>query len=430
VVRGLPRLPGRLFRGATLHGLLLSGSRAEHLPGDLLAGLENSLLALGLGENRLARVPTEALRPLVRLQRLSLSGNRLRAVEENELPPLPNLAELNLADNEIVRLAAGAFAALPSLTSLSLEGNRLDAQQLRGGALRRLDRLRQLTLDRNLLRGPLTPAVAAALPDVGVLSLARNNLTSTAAGALAALRSLTDLDLSRNSVDVIEDGSFVGLGRLRSLRLDGNRIVTLPAAAFRGLKRLASLDLGDNALLSVAPAVLAPLTGLRQLSLRHNDLIQLDGSMFDTMPSLKRLDLAENPLHCDCRLRELATYLAASRARLDAADLSQVTCTTPPELENAPLLEVMADQLTCADEQLPSAPEQPASADISQLVQLHSAELEAGGVVHLLWSVDPSLSPYRCRRVMAVELRAGFVRTRSSSEESFHSDSDDLDSLG
>ena len=292
VVRGLPSLPGGLFTDAALHGLLLSGSHAESLPENLLAGLEDSLLALGLGENRLTSVPTAALRRARRLERLDLSGNRLKELPNESLPLLVTLAELNLADNQIERVSPGVFAALPALTSLNLEGNLLNGASVAGGALRGLQGLRQLQLARNKFSGALIGNMFSGLPNLTKLTLSQNNFTSVEPGALMSLTNLRELDLSQNQIDVIGDRSFSSLGRLDILRLDMNHIVTLPSGGFSGLKSLTSLDLSHNFLQSVATEALTALANLRELFLRDNDIISLDGQLFDSLLALKRLDLS------------------------------------------------------------------------------------------------------------------------------------------
>ncbi|KAF0304856.1 Carboxypeptidase N subunit 2 [Amphibalanus amphitrite] len=339
VLRDLSTLPGGLFSDASLQALLLSGSRVQSLPADLLTGLETSLRALGLGENQLVDVPTAALTGLTSLERLDLSGNQLRQVKAGALPALGSLAELNLAENELSKLDVDAFTTLIALRTLWLEGNRLNVTQLSNGALRPLVSLERLSLDHNLLAGPLTFQLTSALPaDLTTLSLADNNLTSISSGALTPLAALTSLDLSGNRIDVIDARAFAGLSRLRTLRLDGNHIVTLPAGGLSGLKALTELDLSRNSLQALTEDVLTPLPALRRLLLRNNDLIQLDGQLLRALPALKKVDIAENSLHCDCRLRELATYLSDSSAWLEDEDVRQITCATPTALENAPLV--------------------------------------------------------------------------------------------
>jgi len=413
VVRGLPTLPGRLFRGSRLHGLLLSGSQATSLPEDLLEGLEDSLLALGLGENQLEHVPTATLRRLEKLERLDLSGNQLPAVEAEAFISLRQLAELNLADNQISGLAPTAFSSLPRLTTLSLEGNQLGRQsQQLSVALSQLTSLESLSLDNNGISGALTGHFLGGLGNLRQLTLAQNNLTSVEPDALAGLSSLRTLDLSQNKIDLISDRSFVSLTRLETLRLDMNHIVTLPSSGFSGLKALTSLDLSHNFLQSVTSEALVVLSKLRQLFLRDNDIIFLDGKLFDSLLALKRLDLSENPLHCDCRLAGLAKYLATSRKRLSQDDLSQVTCMTPSHLENAPLTHLSSDQLTCEDSpvQYDSEESEPRLGDASSLIRLQSAQLaEDGGGARLRWLVDSTLWPYRCDHVFVFEQHAKHV---------------------
>ncbi|XP_037079275.1 peroxidasin homolog [Pollicipes pollicipes] len=256
-----------------------------------------------------------------------------------------------------------------------------------------------------MFSGALTENFIDVLPNLTKLTLAQNNFTSVEPGALMGLNSLRVLDLSQNKIDVIGDRSFSNLGKLNTLRLDTNRIVTLPSRGFSGLKALTSLDLSHNFLQSLPNGSLVMLSNLRELFLRDNDIINLEGKLFDGLSALKRLDLSENPLHCDCRLLSLASFLTASKARLSGDDLAQVTCMTPSHLENAPLALLTPDQLTC-EESVQYDDMEPRPGDASDQIRLEAAELAAdGGGARLHWRVDPALSPYRCDQVFVFEPR-------------------------
>lgn len=72
----------------------------------------------------------------------------------------------------------------------------------------------------------------------------------------------------------------------------------------------------------------------------------------------------DNPLNCDCQMEGLAWWLR-NNSQLSRANQESAICVTPPQLENAFLIDTPVEMLTCSgdgdgDESLP--PEISASA--------------------------------------------------------------------
>lgn len=76
-------LPGPLFEGVSLHGLVISSGDIRQVDEAAFIGLTTPLQALGLPNNVLDRVPTAALAALPNLERLDLSHNKLKKLENS-----------------------------------------------------------------------------------------------------------------------------------------------------------------------------------------------------------------------------------------------------------------------------------------------------------------------------------------------------------
>lgn len=291
-VHGLGSLAGGSFAGLQLLGLVITKAGLLTLPGDVFAGLEHTLAALGLPNNKLVTVPVAALRPLQQLQLLDLSDNLLQELPPRAFPVLLQLQNLDLAGNNLRLLQPEVFVRLPHLVSLDLARNQLDAAQINEKTLRGLHGLQRLSLQSNLLKGSLTPTYISGVDGLLSLDLSDNVLTMVAHGALAACPNLQELDLSHNKIDVIEDHAFVNLTQLRRLKLSHNRVVAVSGWSLAHLPLLTHLAMADNALRAVTADLLHQLPALTTLDLDANDISLLQPHVFNTTTRLQHLSLA------------------------------------------------------------------------------------------------------------------------------------------
>lgn len=291
-VHGLGSLAGSSFDGLQLLGLVITKAGLLTLPPDVFAGLETTLAALGLPNNKLISVPVAALSPLVQLQRLDMSDNLLQELPPRAFPVLLQLQNLDLAGNNIRLLQPEAFVRLPHLVSLNLARNQLDAVQINDKTLRGLHGLHRLSLQSNLLKGAVTPAYISGVRGLISLDLSDNALTMLTRGALTACPNLQELDLSHNKIDVIEDHAFVNLTQLRRLKLSHNRVVAVSGWSLAHLPHLTHLAMADNALRAVTADLLHQLPALRSLDLDANDISLLQPHVFNSTAFLQHLSLA------------------------------------------------------------------------------------------------------------------------------------------
>ncbi|XP_077289677.1 leucine-rich tendon-specific protein [Arctopsyche grandis] len=425
-VQNVSALGGALLEGVALHGLVVSSGEIRDVHSSAFKGLAAPLQALGLPNNQLTTVPTEALAQLQGLDRLDLSYNKLKSLENNSFEGLSNLTFLELSDNQLTHLAPTCFHPLKTLSTLRLRGNNLNVPAL--AALKDLNSISELDLTKNALSGPLGPNTLPRLQSLHLLQMGHNGLTSVKRGALAGLINLTSLSLQHNQIDVIEDHAFRQLSNLTELDLAHNGIVAVSGNSLAHLVKLQKLDLSHNFLRALTADLVKPLQALTDLRLDDNDISIVAGDALSADVILDRFTLSENPLNCDCSLLEFTQWLQYS-THLSTADRSTSICTTPPNLEGALLLDLPPKRLICSaiddDSTTTYVPD-----TMTTMLAAYTASLVApvlpmsegngdlpisksqltltdfqydGSLVFLQWSVQADAMPYTCDAVFVYE---------------------------
>lgn len=199
-IQNLSQLSPLLFERVTLHGLVISSGEIRDVSPGAFIGLGSALTALGLPNNRLTAVPSDALRPLVHLERLDLSNNRIKSISGRPFEGLKALRFLDLSGNGLETIAPEVFASPSGLRVLNLRSNLLDASQLSANALTGLKKLQEIDLSYNRLRGRLTSSFLEGLESLVSLELTANNFTLLKRGMLSGLKRLRTLRLAHNQV--------------------------------------------------------------------------------------------------------------------------------------------------------------------------------------------------------------------------------------
>ncbi|XP_066247102.1 transforming growth factor beta activator LRRC33-like [Euwallacea similis] len=292
--------------GRKLHTVDASRIGLKRVPGTLT----HSIRTLRLAGNSIKELTCGELDTYPLLQVLDFTSNGINSIEDDALGRQESLAVLYLSDNKLPTIPK----SLPEqLTELHLEWNAI----------------------QKVLKGDLQ-----GLPNLEVLLLNDNKITSIEGGAFAYLRSLVTLDLSRNSIKALYPGSLTGPSALQILRLSGidtvapAEDVSFPLSA---PDHLVSLDLSGSAGLArqllADRAALAASKELQELDISGADLEFIRSDLLHFLPELRVIRLRDNRLNCSN-----LQWLAAWMRRQDRND--QVTCASPPELWGTPLLDL------------------------------------------------------------------------------------------
>ncbi|XP_069356129.1 uncharacterized protein Lrt [Maniola hyperantus] len=348
-LRGVTSLPSASvaeLAGIGLHGLVISSGDIKRVQQGAFSSISSTLLALGLPNNQLPSVPTEALAHLANLDRLDLSNNKIHTLDSNSFKGIQNLTYLDISDNQLTSISSGAFGPLSKLAVLRLRGNLLKVSAL--AALKEAHLLKELDVSSNALEGPVGPSTVPALVFLETLHLSDNTFASIRRGALSGLTNLTQLNLHNNQIDVLEDYAFKHLANLSHLDLSHNEIVAVSGASLAQLVNLAHLDLSHNFLRSLSADPLKSLHHLTDLLLHDNDISMIDDGALTMHKDLQRFTIEDNPLNCDCLMAGFARWLREAK-NLPQSDKSAAVCATPPHLEGA-LISRLSKNKLCDDE--------------------------------------------------------------------------------
>ncbi|KAJ8965079.1 hypothetical protein NQ317_012047 [Molorchus minor] len=340
-----------------------------------------------LSNNHLVNIPTKSFLHQEKLQELHLNENKLSSINNKTFQGLKSLTVLNLRRNFLEELTRGLFSVLPKLEELNLGENRIfKIDEL---AFEGLLSLRVLYLDDNSLSSVPTPSFPV-LGSLAELHVGLNSFTSLPDDAFSGLGKLSVLDINSAGLSNISTYAFRGLTGLRSLSLGDNRLQQIPTLQLSQLCRLEELTIGQNQFTAIGKGCFKGLINLRKIDITgasyleriekgafsdnlnletiilasNKKLATLEDGALVGLPNLKRLvlrensfktllesmtswnelralELTDNPINCDCQLLWLLNSI-------NSKNLTNVQCSTPPQLRDRSLRTLTADDLGCS----------------------------------------------------------------------------------
>ncbi|XP_078387644.1 podocan-like protein 1 isoform X1 [Cetorhinus maximus] len=221
---------------------------------------------------------------------LILSNNNLTHVPEN-LPPL--LIQLHLQHNRISKIPKGAFSNLEQLRELYLQCNSLSNAGINSQTFSKMKGMQYLDLSSNNLR-----KVPDGLPpNIVVLQLGKNHITSISKHSINRIRNLEYLLLQNNRITAsrIHKDAFGKLRKLHTLHIFNNPLSKIPASLPR---RINSLMLLHNGIERIGINDFVSTYYLNELNLSYNKLrsASIHRLAFRKLHQLERLDLSGNNL--------------------------------------------------------------------------------------------------------------------------------------
>lgn len=156
---------------------------------------------------------------------------------------------------------------------------------------KRLDNLKELYIDNNLLRIFILDDLPI-LNKLGCKWLSDDRITSIPKNMFRYFPTLTWLNLSSNHIESLEDNAFSVLSNLETLNLECNRLTEVREAAFGGLVKLKHLNLRENQIREIKLS--SDLVNLEYLILEFCRVNQVKET-FSGLKNLTHLDLLGNP---------------------------------------------------------------------------------------------------------------------------------------
>lgn len=117
------------------------------------------------------------------------------------------------------------------------------------------------------------------------------------------------LNLANNSITTLSPSSFLGLKSLKVLSLANNSIREVDRRLLVSIRNLTILDLSFNTIGGLPGGLADSFHFLTHLSLHYNRLTKLDRIHLEALGNLKVLQLKGNPWRCDCHLIGLKLWL-------------------------------------------------------------------------------------------------------------------------
>lgn len=179
VIRELPGGSFSMFRNLIYLDLL--GNSLTELSAEMFDGLENSLIELKLGQNKISTIGNIPLK-LNQLRRLDVSHNNIVDLPKNTFQQLQNLIYLNMSSNS-------HLAPLP--TSIINPLHRLQIVDLSNIGLRNLN-----------------SELLSMCPSLRVIVLKHNKINEIPEASFNNLRNCSSIDLSFNAITSIKPGDF------------------------------------------------------------------------------------------------------------------------------------------------------------------------------------------------------------------------------
>ncbi|XP_074058779.1 uncharacterized protein LOC141499893 [Macrotis lagotis] len=340
-----------------LCSLLLTDCHSANLS-DIPQGIAQETESLFLNENHLTQLPPGILKSFVNLTFLGLSYNKLSLLNDTfndigksilaldlsgnnltELPPAlfqetKLLLWLNLAQNRLSVLNGKIFASLEQLTYLDLSQNRL---QLSVNMFMGLSRLDTLMMSGNHLH-TVPVGVFDPSPNLKILDISNNEISSLPENLFENLTSLNDLLLDNNSFNKIPFSAFTILPNLEHFSISGNRIQTIPPLSFIGNSSLRKLDLSNNLVSDFPLNFFSVLKLLEFLNISGNNIstlpedifvnntqlafLYMDKNQFQTLPIFSGLQRVTELTLCCNGIENLPRTFTDKMYELELLDLS------------------------------------------------------------------------------------------------------------
>ena len=219
------------------------------IPTDIPVAVEKVLLSA----NDIKDLRTGAFSKLLRCTYLNLDFNRIKEIEPHAFKGLVSLETLDLDHNDITTIHPEGFDSLPRLLHLYLDHNFLT--QIHVYTFSPLVALEELHVNENYLMR-IEPGSFASSPNLTMLGLSANNISSLSWGILSLNSFLTDedkrkvltLDLEDNPMDCNETLCWIKKFENWGWITLGKRISAQTRRSALWIVRI-SLTLADNTIL-------------------------------------------------------------------------------------------------------------------------------------------------------------------------------------
>jgi len=307
----IPELP------KTIHHLKLDRNNIRVLKN--LCETTPSLRTLSLKNNNLDEIKPETFKHCRNLEQLDLTGNHVTALKSGSLAGLEGLKALDLSGNRLVCLENGSLAPLKKLKQLNLpttyipcncQNQWLESWLQEAVASKNSFNCKIICSDGRDVRNicDLSHCPSQCICKDKTVRCEQQNLHNFPTQVSSTTKKIY---LGSNKISRIEREGLRELVNLQLLDLSNNEIEYIDSSSFPDLPLLQTILLSFNKIRCISAGSMLGLSGLRVLSLGNNDISGISREAFGDANNINHIALGNNPLHCDCKLKWLSTWLKA-----------------------------------------------------------------------------------------------------------------------
>ncbi|TYG51703.1 hypothetical protein ES288_D10G281000v1 [Gossypium darwinii] len=259
-----------LVNNTSLEFLYIGGNNFGGEFPECISNFSNTLLQLGIYNNKISGIISEGIGNLINLELLVVFKNQLSGPIPFNIGRLQKLKIFLAYMNFLSRTIPHSIGNLTELIKLGLNFNNLQGSIPSG--LGNCKNLLLMDLSSNNLSGPIPPEVLG-LPSLSiVLNLSSNDLTGELSVEVEKLKNLATLDVSQNRLSGLLPKNLGSCVSLEKLFLEGNLFEGPIPSSLSSLRGLEALDFSDNNLSGGIPEFLVRFGALKYLNLSFNDL--------------------------------------------------------------------------------------------------------------------------------------------------------------
>ncbi|XP_040959561.1 probable LRR receptor-like serine/threonine-protein kinase At3g47570 isoform X2 [Gossypium hirsutum] len=217
-----------------------------------VSNFSNTLLRLGIDENKImGRIP-DGIGNLVNLEVLFASQNQLSGPIPFDIGRLQKLNKFFADINFLSGTIPHSFGNLSALTMVGLDFNNLQGNIPPN--IGKCQSLLGLSVSYNNLSGPIPPQLLGVSSMSIILDLSSNYLTGELPVAVENLKNLGQLRVSQNRLSGLLPKTLGSCVSLEKLYLDGNLFEGPIPSSLSSLRGLEALDVSNNNLSGVIPS--------------------------------------------------------------------------------------------------------------------------------------------------------------------------------
>jgi len=259
-------------------------------------GLDSSTTALDMSDNNITQLRNDTFERagILHVDRVFLSRNYIVGMESGTFRKLSSLSELHLESNLITSVLPGTFWGNPELIVLNLRNNRLSSLPVDIVTFK--NHVQELDIGDNSIQKVDTYLVQRYYPELRRLDVSRNKISHIFSTSPLDNSSLEVVDASYNYIAELESNAFASASNLKELNASNNKISSLGNDVFARNPELVRVDVSNNHILTIHRDAFRKNPKIREIYAGSNVMTYLHPDTFRENPQLTKVTLSWNKI--------------------------------------------------------------------------------------------------------------------------------------